>query len=264
MRLLVPRWYDLVLVAGVTSAISYIRIAPSRGDTPWLSLWANATTDLFIIWLAGRVIDGLISSRQRRQQVVNGFRGNINFMMKGAAGLLPEAYAWAIRNLADEIRWFDIRLKRQAKYLRKDERVRAQDFRQRLDPIMAEIREYQSFKRESDRQSDLAGADTAELQDAEGKKVWRHELVMMRRVEAEFRQYLRDPDVEPAKVLVAATGARREVDDLADSSAKESLQLYLVAVEGLVRVSEGLKQRIRSLVEFVHETEVVFLERIEP
>jgi hypothetical protein len=83
-------WYDLILVIALASTVCYIIFYTKiPSNSPWIGLWANLTTDLFIVWLAGRVIDGIIRRRQRRQDVIQGTRGGTNYIMRIVANAFP-------------------------------------------------------------------------------------------------------------------------------------------------------------------------------
>jgi hypothetical protein len=227
-------------------------------------LWTNINSDLFILWLAGRVIDGIVSRRQRRQQVILGVRGGTNYMMRIAADVLPEAYHWRLRDLENEIRWYGLTLDHQGKYLRAHERRRAETAKAEATEILSAAKNYLAFKRESERLWDQTSREFQRANRVEGIKQYRHELTMVSSTRDHFRQYLEDPTSEPGPTLVAAREARNEVGSIQiPRTLKDSLFGYLTAVENSIEESELIKERVSRFVQNVRDTEIIYLDRTQ-
>src|SRR3954451_7225801 len=128
MKVLRPRWLDLILVAALLSLVLYIKFAPALpSGSPWGNLWPNVVEDLFSIWLTARAIQGVLDLSQKRRAVYDRFRGNLNFITGNIRDLLPHVDGFRMRTLEDELRWLELRIDRQGNYLRGSHRARVRD-----------------------------------------------------------------------------------------------------------------------------------------
>lgn len=259
-----PRWLDLILLAGVICLYFYITKSSELPTTsPWQALWANATSDLLTIWLASRVIEGIVSQRQRRQQVVHGFRGAGNFIMTIVGEMMPNVYPWTIRRLENEIRWFDMRLQRQAKYLKKDEKDLAMKTSEYAKSILSVSRDFSGFSREAQRQRDRMEDELSRAREEKRTEIYFHELYAVVDLDREFAVYMSDRDAEGAAVLVAASEAQREVDTRElDDRSRVSLSKYITATKGAADRGEKLKLAINDYIQHVRDTEITLLGRV--
>lgn len=264
-RIFKPRWLDLILLAGIICLYLYVTKSPALPATsPWLALWANATSDLLTIWLASRVIEGVVSLRQRRQQVVLGFRGTANYIMNIVADIMPAAYPWNIRRLENEIRWFDMRLERQAKYLKRDEKDLAKKTSSYAKSILSVAQDFSGFKREARRQRERANDELSRARgEDETKTIFFRELYALVDLEREFNQYMLDREAEGAAVLVAASEAKQEVDTRElDDRSRTSLSKYIIAARGAVDRGEQLKRLVNEYIQHVRDSEITLLGRV--
>ena len=261
-RLLTPRWLDLLLVLALVSLALYVQYFDRLDQaTPLANMWPNVTTDLFFIWVAARVIDGVIGLRQRREAVVRGIRGNINHMGRIAADLLPDVYAWRVKDLQDEYRWFGLTLERQGKYLRADERTRAATVSAQVPGMIADAQQIRSVRREAQRLAEEL--DTGWLQDGTGPKSARA-IPAVDKLMREYRLYFEDAEADPGRLTVAVKEARRRIGelDLAEQAAS-SLNAYVTAVETAVERRQALRDAVGSYVELMRDTEIMLLGRVQ-
>jgi hypothetical protein len=260
-RLLTPRWLDLLLVLALVSLGLYIQYY-SRLDpiSPLANLLPNVTSDLFFVWLAARAIDAVIGRRQRREAVVRGIRGNINYMGKIASDLLPEVYAWRLKDLQDEYRWFGLTLERQARYLRADEKARAATVSGQLPGMIADAQQIRSVRREAQRLWEEL--ETSWPEKATPKSV--RDIPAVNKVNREYRQYFEDAEADPGRLTITVKEARRRLGELGlDEQLAAPLNAYLTAVETAVEHRQSLQSATASYVESMRDTEILLLGRVQ-
>lgn len=196
MRYIRPKWLDLVLILSIALLVTFLafrdRVAPT---SPWLSIWPNITTDLFGIWLAVRIIDGIINEHERRRTAALSLRGTLNHTMQRARDLLPRP-GWPLWILRDEIRWIRLRLDLQSGLIRDNERRFAEVAIQMLEAITAIADRLKSLLRQVDsNQEELQDAfDRATEQDRE--HVFMHQFRPLRQVQRYYRSFAADPDAD--------------------------------------------------------------------
>jgi hypothetical protein len=261
-RLLTPRWLDLLLVLALASLGLYVQYYDRIDQTsPLANLWPNVTTDLFFIWLAARVVDGVISLRQRREAVVRGIRGNINYIGKIAADLLPDVYAWRLKDLQDEFRWFGLTVERQSKYLRADEKARASTVSGQVPAMIADAQQIRSVRREAQRLGEEL--ESGWPQDGAGPKSPRA-IPAVEKVMREYRVYFEDAEADPGRLTVAVKEARRRVGELdLDEQVASALNAYVTAVETAAERRQSLQAAVASYVELMRDTEIMLLGRVQ-
>jgi len=269
LRELRPRWVDLFLLAGIVALWFYLVNSGTRStQSSWSALWPNVVTDLFFVWVAARLIDGLGAARQRREAVVTGFRSNLNYIARIVSGLLPSLYDFHLRDLGEEMRWLDLRRQRQGKYLKLSDRkaiaeIAAQIPRIRTDAVKArELRQDTAEVRtqlpdEWDRIRRNASTDTTA-----GMPQW-YDLTWMRKLEHEYDRYIRVADSKPGQLLVAITEARHKISLLdIDPYLAERLSSFATAMSVEQQVIEDLKEKVAAYRDAVRNAEIALLERI--
>lgn len=266
-RFLRPRWLDLVLLAGIASLVAYVKgYGTLDPDSAWATLWPNLTTDLLFVWLAARVIDGLGEARQRRLSAIGGLRGALNFLMRLGTDLLPELYPWRIRDVKDELRWFQMRLER-SKALRSDEVARAEDIANQIPTLIHLAEELRSTRSEGSRLADLLDdawrAEQKRTHNEEDPNFpTRYQASWLDTLEREHRAYIGDTNVEQGALRVALAEARRRADGLnATVELRDLLNRYISAVEVQVEATELLKAEVAALVLSVRDNEMILMER---
>jgi hypothetical protein len=263
-RILRPRLLDLILVVAIAALVGYLaahsRLAP---DSAWGSLWPNITTDLFGIWLTVRVIDELATVRTKRQEIVRGFRGNMNYSMKCAVGLLPQPQHWAIRTLDDETRWLTTRLDHQGMYLLQDERDRICAAVEYLSTISRDAKELASIFRKRTRLEDTMRRIFREATNEDHNHPFLDDVDELESLGSEYWYYADDPDTDPAQVILAIESVRHAPSALAISDpAQRAVSDLVDATEVYIECRRELEQKVDQYVKFVRDTEVQFLDRV--
>jgi hypothetical protein len=260
-RLLTPRWLDLLLVLALISLGLYVQYYDRLDqNTPLANLWPNVTTDLLFVWLAARAIDAVISLRQRREAVVRGIRGNINYMGKIASTLLPEVYEWRIKDLQDEYRWFGLTLERQGRYLRADEKARAATVSNQVPAMVADAQQIRSVRREAQRLWEELESSWPEA--AKPRSV--RDIPQLAKVLREYRQYFDEAEADPGRLTVALNEARRRIAELeVDEPLADSLNAYVTAIEIAVGRRQALQSGVAAYVELMRDTEIMLLGRVQ-
>ncbi|MEQ0558475.1 hypothetical protein ABJI51_05300 [Amycolatopsis sp. NEAU-NG30] len=263
-RILRPRFLDVILVLAIAALAGYLlahsRLAP---DSAWGSLWPNITTDLFGIWLTVRVIDELGTVRSKRQEIMRGFRGNVNYSKKCAMDLLPQPRHWAMRSLDDEISGLTTRLDHQGMYLRQDERDRIRTAIRNLSAISLDAKELASIFRERTRLEDTMRRVFREATDEDRDHPYPHDVDELEALGSEYQYYADDPDIDSAKLVLAIEALRRTLPTLAISDpAQRAVTELADATEVAVERRRKLEQQVDQYAKFVRDTEVQFLDRV--
>lgn len=262
MRYLRPRWLDLLLIISLALLFAYLgfhgKLQPS---SPWLSLWPNATTDFFAIWLGGRIIDGIVSERQRRRSIALGIRGTLNYTMQRARDLLPQP-TWALRTLRDEIRWFRLRLELQGSLLRKDERERALKAAEMLEDVIQPAASLDSALRQVRVENEDLNDKFLQATTENSEHLSRWQITSLTKLENRYNAYQSDPDPDEGPLATAINAARNNLASIKlRSDVLDAANVYISAIEVLLNLHSQLQAKMDDYVNFVRDTEMVILDR---
>jgi hypothetical protein len=118
-----PSWLDVLLVLAIVSLIGYVGTHDAdAAGSPWRELWPNITVDLFSVWLVARIIEGILSSREKRRTAALQLRAALNYSMDRARSVLPDARLWAVQPVLDEARWMRMNAQRRDMHLESEAR----------------------------------------------------------------------------------------------------------------------------------------------
>lgn len=269
LRLLRPRWIDLILIAAILSLGAYLRWYPSVSrDSPWGALWPNLTTDLAFVWLTARVIDGLSEVRQRRMNSLTGLRGALNFLMRTCDALVPHLDEWRIRDLENEDRWFRIKLNR-SRSLRREERSRALEIVENVPAMAEKARRARRAREEAgETRGELESAWEAERKATKGQEgaaplPFFYDIAWLQSVQRAHGQFSGGTELDPTRLQIEIAEAQRQLEATACSAALKAIAArHLTAMSIHMNTSVELKRLVDGMISAVRDNEMVLLERI--
>jgi hypothetical protein len=232
----------------------------------WAALWPNITTDFVFVWVAARVIDGLSEARQQRLSSVSGLRGALNYLMRIGVDLLPNLYDWRIRDLKDELRWFQMRLER-SNALKSDEVKRAAEISGRVPTLIQLAEEVRSTRSEISRlQGRVREEWETEVERASGTGTRdfppQYKARWLSFLDREYGAYATDVQADQGGVRVAVAESRRQIEALgAGEKLSDLLNRYISAIEVELAGTESLRAEASALASSVRDNEMILLER---
>jgi hypothetical protein len=171
-----------------------------KDTSPFIDLWPNIATEVIGIWLSVRLIDGLISRRERRDGVRRFLISNLNYLRERAGELLPRVYDFNVNKLENEYLWAQERLARRLRYLDESEKVDLQNVYAQLKSVLAECTSHLEFEVKVNELDVKLRTQFHELEDARTE---------IRDTLDEFR-YSSDPNVEQMEQTLLALAETRE------------------------------------------------------
>ncbi len=262
VRYLRPRWLDLLLIISLVLLFAFLRFhGKLQPSSPWLSLWPNAITDFFAIWLGARIIDGVVSERQRRRSIALGIRGTMNYTMQRARDLLPQP-TWALRTLRNEIRWLEKRLKLQGELLRNDERERALTAVKMLEDIIQPAVSLDSALRQVRVGNEDLNDKFLQATTENSEHISRWQVTSLNKLENRYNAYRSDPDPDAGPLAAAINEARNNLTSInLRPDVLDAANAYIAAIEVLLNLHNQLQAQIDGYVNFVRGAEMIILDR---
>ena len=208
------------------------------------------------------MIQGILDHSQKRRNIYNGFRGGLNFITGHLRDLLPHVDGFRMRILEDELRWFNLRLDRQGKYLRPEHRTRVQDALRRADSIVTMSDEFRSFRREANRYERRMEAEFDRSQDRIAETPPMHKLLWLRDLHDEVRDLGKDAG-DSANLAVQVDEARRmQGNVIGTDELRQEIGLYLAAVQGMIDRYTAIRGETEKYVKFIRDNEISLLDSI--
>lgn len=72
-----------------------------------MDLWPNIATEIIGVWISVRIIEGVISRRDDKSKLRDSMQGNLNYIMSICQNIPIHFDAWRIKDLYNELIWFD-------------------------------------------------------------------------------------------------------------------------------------------------------------
>lgn len=217
----------------------------------------------FFAWAAARVIEGVVQARKTRSQTLAGLRGALNFCVRITSDLLPDLYAWRLRDLDDELRWLHLRLNRSVS-LRTDERLRAEALERVFREALEAANRARRLRRESENCKRIARDTWNAERDSHPTRLSPYfQQRWLTHLEEERLEYLSDPEPAAASLLVTLSVAKEQSSALdAPDEVKSAVADFLIAIELEIEACERLRSLCATIIHEVRDGELVLLDRM--
>jgi hypothetical protein len=184
--------------------------------------------------------------------------------MRLSNSLLPAVNPTLVQDIANELRWLKLRFDRQKKYLRQDEVERIEKVQAHLDRIVTIANELHGLQHELDRRRDLIESELERLTSDDERPISFYGTGALVALDDAYRRYARYAKAEPAELQVLIEEARRTVGAAEMSDAPRlTLNTFITAIDRVVTLRENLASEIDAYIQFVRDTEIALLGRVE-
>ena len=226
-------WYDwakldlTVLPIGV--ALAYYLKDYANG------FWLNLSTELIGAYISIRFIDYLLKRTEHKHYERREIAGNLNWFFENADRLIPDFYDWRIKDLENEIKWFDERWDERKRLLEEDEISLVEDIRESRNKIVSLAKEYIGLYQAIER-IDAAAYDNVQ----KIPKWWRD-------LSHDYHEY-RKTIINAEEIIVPALeSALSGISELGELSNEESeyLRTFIVKVQQLKTIRDAVEEEVR-------------------
>lgn len=231
----------------LTVGYALYRSSHSTADTPILDLWPNIATEIVGVWLSVRIIDAMINRRTSRHNNRQGIVRNMIYFLEIAQTIVPYFDDWKLRNLQNELSWFEERLPKRQKYLSEDELL---DVRRAISlgkEVQSKALRYQELKRsiEDSHQLIQSVLNIREKSD-DTPRIYLYELGWFEALEQEYRKFTSRHEFNREKIDQVVANFQQSVQALPPELTPH-FENYLTFVQNTVALRSEFDEQVLKL-----------------